>query len=378
MKIGILSLVLHNNYGGILQSYALQTVLERMGHKVVVLTKDREIHVSCIRLLLSWGKTFALRYLFRKDVTFFNPWRLNTERRERERYTNHFIKSYIHTRIVKTLYKGVFDDMDAVVVGSDQVWRSIYFKNQWGTAMDDAFLKFQEHSVMKRIAYAASFGTDEWEYTDEEMIACAYLLRKFDAVSVREKSAIEICKNKLGCHDAIQTVDPTLLLTKQDYMRLVENAHIQFSPGNLMCYVLDDTEEKQMLIKRIAKERGLIPFYANSKIADASAPQSERIQPPVEQWLRGFMDAEFVITDSFHACVFSILFHKPFVVIGNKERGYSRFESLLKSIGIENRLVEDTSQFDNSMFSPLSDDVYKRLDMFRNDSMKFLNNALNN
>jgi hypothetical protein len=244
--------------------------------------------------------------------------------------------------------------------------------------MDDAFLKFQEHSVMKRIAYAASFGTDEWEYTDEEMIACAYLLRKFDAVSVREKSAIEICKNKLGCHDAIQTVDPTLLLTKQDYMRLVENAHIQFSPGNLMCYVLDDTEEKQMLIKRIAKERGLIPFYANSKIADASAPQSERIQPRVEQWLRGFMDAEFVITDSFHACVFSILFHKPFVVIGNKERGYSRFESLLKSIGLENRLVEDTSQFDNSMFSPLSDDVYKRLDMFRNDSMKFLNNALNN
>ena len=79
MKIGILSLVLHTNYGGILQSYALQTVLDRMGHKVVVLTKDREIHVSCIRLLLSWGKTFALRYLFRKDVTFFYPWRLNTE-----------------------------------------------------------------------------------------------------------------------------------------------------------------------------------------------------------------------------------------------------------------------------------------------------------
>jgi hypothetical protein len=376
MKIGILSLVLHNNYGGILQAYALQSVLERMGHEVVVLTKDREIHVSYIRLLLSWGKTFVLRYLFWKDVRFFNPWRLNSERQKREQYTNHFIQSYIHTRIVKSLYTGIFDDMDAVVVGSDQVWRSIYFKNQWGTAMDDAFLKFQEHSTMKRIAYAASFGTDEWEYTDEETKACAFLLRKFDAVSVREKSAIEICKDRLGCLDAIQTVDPTLLLTKQDYICLVENAHVQCSSGNLMCYILDDTEEKQMLIMRIAKERGQIPFYANSMIADASAPQSERIQPPVEQWLRGFMDAEFVITDSFHACVFSIIFGKPFVVIGNKERGMARFKSLLSMFSLEKNLICDPEEYNATFSYEVNENAYTLLEEKKKLSMSFLMKSL--
>lgn len=74
---------------------------------------------------------------------------------------------------------------------------------------------------------------------------------------------------------------------------------------------------------------------------DWSAPLAERIQPPVEQWLRGFMDAELVVTDSFHACVFSILFHKPFVVVGNKERGLARVKSLLKMFGLEERWNSD-------------------------------------
>ena len=75
------------------------------------------------------------------------------------------------------------------------------------------------------------------------------------------------------------------------------------------------------------------------------APLAERVQPPVEQWLRGFYDAEFVVTDSFHACVFSILFHKPFIVVGNARRGMSRFKSLLSIFALGDRLVMDVTQF---------------------------------
>ena len=83
----------------------------------------------------------------------------------------------------------------------------------------------------------------------------------------------------------------------------------------------------------------MAPFYVNSKYNNAEAPLEERIQQPVEKWLRAFYDAEFVITDSFHACVFSLIFNKPFIVYGNKERGFARFESLLNLFGLEERLV---------------------------------------
>ena len=111
--------------------------------------------------------------------------------------------------------------------------------------------------------------------------------------------------------------------------------------GTLLNYILDDTPEKTALTNRIAKERGLVPFRVNSKVEDHLAPLAERIQPPVAQWLRGFYDAEFVVTDSFHACVFSILFNKPFLVVGNPDRGMPRFNSLLGAFGLEDRLITD-------------------------------------
>jgi len=171
-------------------------------------------------------------------------------------------------------------------------------------------------------------------------------------------------------------LDPTMLLSKEDYIQLVNNANMPNSNGNLLCYVLDDNANIQELINKIAHEKKLMPFIANSQVNNTKLPNKERIQPPVERWLRGFIDAEFVVTDSFHACIFSILFNKPFVVIGNKKRGYSRFESLLKLFGLEKRLIENVTQFDSSMLNPISGDVYRKLDIYRNNSTEFLKEAL--
>lgn len=221
------------------------------------------------------------------------------------------------------------------------MWRPKYFGlNQ----IENAYLKFAEGWNIKRISYAASFGTNEWEYTTKQTTECGRLLRVFDAVSVREDSGVALCERYFHVK-AQHVLDPTMLLRKEDYIKLFETANTPKSKGNLLCYILDETEEKRTLIKRVANDKRLIPFRVNSEVENQQASLSEQIQPPLELWLRGFYDAEFVITDSFHACVFSILFQKPFLVCGNKKRGLSRFVSLLTMLELKENIVNDINEY---------------------------------
>lgn len=165
------------------------------------------------------------------------------------------------------------------------------------------------------------------------------LLKKFDAVSVRESNGVELCKKHFDI-DAIQVLDPTMLISNEEYCNIFREANTPKSKGTLLNYVLDENEEICNLIKELSIKMKLLPFALNNLFEnDDTKPLEMRIKSSVETWLRGFYDAEFVITDSFHACVFSILFKKQFVVIGNRKRGMARFESLLNMFGLEDRLV---------------------------------------
>lgn len=340
MKIGILTLPLHTNYGGILQAYALQTVLERMGHEVVVIDTP---NVKPNPSLFTLSKRVVKR-LLGKRVGVFSERYHNTTYPIISQYTQPFIDKYIHRKVVNSPEELQESDFDAIVVGSDQIWRPKYYGK-----IENAYLAFAKGWHIKRIAYAASFGTDEWEYTEEQTKECGELLKKFDTVSVREASGVQLCKEHFGV-EAKHVLDPTMLLTKEDYIRLIEAAGTPKSKGSLLNYILDETPEKCALIEKIAKGKNLKPFRVNSRVEDHTAPLEERIQPPVEQWLRGFYDAEFVVTDSFHACVFSILFGKPFIVVGNKVRGMARFESLLKMCGLEDRLILNINEYKEQKF----------------------------
>ena len=335
MKIGILTLPLHTNYGGILQAYALQTVLERMGHEVVIFNHERKYRLPLWRLPLSYTKRIIKKYILgRKDTKIFAEQKLRDDYTKISQHTQKFIDTYLHTYNVETFKKLKSTDFDAIVVGSDQVWRPKYFVSLFVDRIENAFLSFARKWNIKRISYAASFGTEDWEYTEEDTKHCGELLSLFDVITVREASAVRLCKDKLGV-DALHVLDPTMLLTKEDYIKLFDAANTPSSSGNLLTYILDSTPEKTDVINKISKEKGLIPFCVNSNAKGPNVSVEERIQPPVEAWLRGFYDAEFVVTDSFHACVFSIIFGKPFVVIGNKDRGMPRFECLLKMLGLE-------------------------------------------
>lgn len=344
MKIGILTQPLHSNYGGLLQNYALQQVLLRSGHEVE--TIDWTPSNKSLRSRLYRIKWTILPFLFPKKYPKLRYQPTDEERKVIQQHTNHFISTYIHhTKTI--MFKDGFSRQakvgkyDAYVVGSDQVWRPRY--NAFLTSM---FLDFAKEEKPKRIAYAASFGTDQWEFTQEMTSICAPLAQKFDFVSVREDSGVKLCKEHLGVN-AVHVLDPTLLLTKEDYIHLIEVEKEPKAKGTLFNYILDPDAAKSAFINKVEKEKGLTTFQVLPKCQEETRTKEDvknRIEdcvfPGVTSWLRAFMDAEMTIVDSFHGMVFSIIFNKPFWVIGNANRGMSRFTSLLKLFHLEDRLLD--------------------------------------
>lgn len=372
MRIGILTLPLHTNYGGILQAYALQTTLERMGHEVVVFdTPNKNFLPPLWKLPLSFSKRIVLKFLGKTNRVFIERYN-NKVRSVITQHIQPFVDTYIHRKVIRSFKDLKQEDYDAIIVGSDQVWRIIYFQNSWlGQQIENAYLDFAKKWNTKRIAYAASFGTDNWEYDEEQTKKCKKLLRKFDAVSTREVDGVKLCKAKFEV-DALHVLDPTMLLNTENYISLFMKDNTPKSKGTLLYYVLDDKEEINILINNIAAEKHLVPFAVNNPFEyDESKPLKQRVKPSVETWLRGFYDAKFVITDSFHACVFSILFKKQFLVVGNSKRGLARFRSLLKLFGLENRMVslkDEVYKIPDIDY----DVVYKRFSVLKQKSYEFL------
>ena len=229
-----------------------------------------------------------------------------------------------------------------------------------------------------RIAYAASFGKDSNFISQEKLPICKDLLKLFDAISVREKSAEAICKKVFNV-EAKWILDPTMLLSREDYCTLFHKSQTLPSKGKLIYYVLDSNETILKHIEQIAQNLGLKSHNCYVSKYKGNSIQYDLYLPPVEQWLKAFEDAEYVITDSFHACVFSILFNKPFVCIGNKSRGNARFDSLLGLFGLEFRLVEGLSDIEEKILIPIYwDRVNKILKEKRKEANEFIVNALNN
>jgi hypothetical protein len=309
-----------------------------------------------------------------REVALRGEWLADKPTRILGTNTFRFIDKYIKRREYTDLLKEVKEgDFDAFIIGSDQVWRPEYNGN-----LPNMFLDFTEGWNVKRIAYAASFGVDTWNESEKKTRCCKELLQRFDLVSVREDSGVHLCKDVFNV-DAINVLDPTLLLTKEDYISLLKLDKIPESKGNLLVYILDYTDNKRNLIDFLAKQYSLTPFRVNSDYEDRSADINKRVQPPVEQWVRGFYDAKYVITDSFHACVFSIIFGKPFVVYGNNERGFGRFRSLLRRLALEQCLITNSSEFcgfsnDNLETIALLQDEMRSSNKLLRDYLSFCNN----
>ena len=324
-----------HNYGGILQAFALQQVLNKIGiqSRVIDFFSKKwgselskcgiRAKCSCIKNLLKiifLGTPLNLPGLLYPNLfrlfkqRFMCLWRLDLNR--------------------KKIFK--LTDNHPFVVGSDQVWRCSYARNI--ESVPFFFLNFATPDQRKRsIAYAASFGTDEWEGTPQETEDCAKLLKQFKAVSVREHNGVDICRDVFGI-EAVQMPDPTLLLEVNDYNYLIRHWYTKsISKPFIAVYLLDQTEKTTALIEEVSRVFG---YNAQSLIYKPGARRlMDRLPLSIPQWLRCIRDSEFVITDSFHGCVFAIIFNKPFVCLGNEKRGSARFDSLLGTFGLQDRLV---------------------------------------
>lgn len=311
MKIAIITQPLIGNYGGILQNYALQKIVSSISQtEVETIDFMRIPRYSLKRCLRSWTKTLFLRLFFKNKRPFLRY----SSKGIRKHIINDFIQKKINTTNLTFNYnEKMAKSYDCIIVGSDQVWRPRY-----NYKIENSFLDFAKNTSIKRIAYAASFGVDEWEYSPTQEKICSALAKKFDAISVREESGVKLCKEHLGV-EATWVLDPTLLLKKEEYLQLCQDTPVNASRF-IAVYVLSLNDTIKATYENIAKEKNLeIKYFA----ADAKASLS------VSEWLAMFRDASYVVTDSFHGTVFSIIFEKEFQCIYNQDRGATRFESLL-------------------------------------------------
>lgn len=325
MKIALLNLPFDNNYGGNLQRYALMKVLREMGYDVTYLFLKFSPQNPPLQIQIYKSIVYAIRFLVGK-----RSWQWTSVVTPKQLYekkcisASSFMDKYVpHTEAIydlKDLYKHT--EFDIFLVGSDQVWRKSIAKHYLSTMFFDYLPESK-----KKVAYSVSLGSEQNEYTKEEIDKFAKLYAKFTAVSVREESALNLFEDyKWTSPRAFRTLDPTLLLDKQDYINLIEAANTFPSKGNLFCYILDPSKEKESTIARFMDEKGLKPY---------SFGINENSSSSIEQWLRSFMDADFVVTDSFHGFVFSIIFNKPFYLFKNEFRGNARFDSLCQILGVD-------------------------------------------
>jgi hypothetical protein len=376
-KIAILTQPLKYNYGGILQAFALQKIVKDLGYEVT--TIDRQIEqVSIIRKTLQYFRNETYYRIINQRKSFFFEGQLNFI------YNNTI--QFILRNINRSEYIDNTSDLknhfhknnyDAIIVGSDQTWRPIYSPNIYNYFFD--FLN--DNNEIRKISYASSFGTDKWEFSKIETEKCKNLIQQFDAISVREYSGIDLCNDHLNANARL-VLDPTLLLKKEDYINIINTSEINLKSVNgIFTYILDKTDNKNKIIKKASSLLSL-PVFSNQPVEVYGVSNSNEIgdyvYPPVEGWLNAFLKADFVIADSFHGIVFSIIFNKNFIAIGNKERGLSRFKSLLKLFSLEDRLVEEEGELpENLLFDKIDYEKINRvLDGLRIESIHFLKNNL--
>lgn len=356
MKINIITQPLYCNYGGILQNYALQETLRSLGHEPLTINtpklkpKGRVVWKDSVKTVLNFYRKLRGEYEF----PYLSPFKCALKEFELSFPQRRFIEKYINKVDVQPPFTAAVNQdypADAWIVGSDQVWRpwcSPYIEN--------CFFDFVGNDSVK-IAYAASFGTDNWEISPETTEKIKNLARRFNAVSVRESSGVDLCSKHLGIQ-AEHLLDPTLLLDADKYLSLTSESDYPHTKY-IATYILDSNRNKAKEIKNISNR-------LNLPIQPIGLMHKKKYDS-IESWIAMIAHSEYVITDSFHGTVFSIIFNRPVRILSNDTRGNARLESLLNSL--------EMKKTKEGFFIP-DPNVYKKLGEMKDKSLKFIVESL--
>ena len=354
MNICILTFEFNYNYGAVLQAYALSKTLQKWGHTVCIMNRGWDTYAGAHPRRLSLKRIPG--YLMGKFITL-KPFK-------------DFKRQYLHFTKPIENYTDLSlesDKFDLAIVGSDQIWNDEIFPYMGLYYFAESF-----HSV-PRIAYAVSFGKDTFTVPLQYDKKLKKELSRFSALSVREDSGIQILSN-LG-FQAKQVLDPTFLLSKDDYP--IESSYHHYK---YVCrFLLDENSSKRQYIQKFAQHHSYkeVNNYLNK---DYSVPVIRKIinnkYISIPKWLSNIKNADFVITDSFHGMVFSIIFERQFLVFRNKKRGNARFESLLGKLGLLNHLISEDNSFSEHYDEIDYAKVNNILETLKKDSLEYLECAL--
>lgn len=368
MKIGIATIVDYKNYGNRLQNYALQEVLKSMGHEVdTILNKkyEPEENKSVLARYVDRFKELGFRgnvnRLSEKVKGDPKEKLLNEKKRRFKAFSNEHISETDFTVDPKAVPGDLGNQYDFFVTGSDQVWNPNY---RYGSSFD--FLTFAPAD--KRIAYAPSFGVSE--IPDTFKADYATWLSEFSSLSVREDAGAQLIETLTGRNVPV-LVDPTLLLTRLEWLNLAKSPDVKPVRPYLLTYYLGKlAEDKQRLIQEVAEENNLEIV----NLADYDDADYYTIAP--DAFIRMINDASVFFTDSFHGAVFSIVLEKPFVVFDRVSKGpsmNSRIDTLLSKFELMDRKFE---QFNKSQLFDIDfSHVPPILEKERNKSLAYLKQA---
>ena len=237
-----------------------------------------------------------------------------------------FLETYTNVRKIKDFSEIKEKDYDILMVNSDQTWR------KWNKDFYNiAFLKFSKNWKISKFIYGTSIGFNEWKFTKKDENIAKYLLKNFTGISVREENLVKLIKNHLGMK-AIFVLDPTLLIDKKNYLRIIKNYKFNFNEKEnyIFTYTIWHNEIRKIMGEFITevKEKLNYPIYN----VDMHGIEY------IEKFLYGISHCKAVITDSFHGTAFSIIFNKPFISFRRKKD--ERLKTLGNVLGIKDRIID--------------------------------------
>ncbi len=366
-KIDVITLHRIVNYGSVLQAYATQYILEKLGYKVEFIDyyPERMHMLGMLKRIKNKSERLKKNIFFRMAArtVMFPSYIL--------RFT--VFKSFIkkHLNLTKKVYKTEEDlekdipDADVYCTGSDQVWNT-----GWNERIDyPFFLKFVPENK-KCISFSASFGKSKLE--DWEKEETKQLLSKYSYLSMREKSGVDIVKN-LGFDNAINVVDPTLMLNREEWNKLASDKYK--NEDYIFVYNLNRNKKIDMYVQNLAKDKNLKIYYVSYSLHEFYKKGKMKCNVKVEDFLALIKNAKYVVTDSFHATAFSINFNTQFMIVF-PEKYSTRVKNILEITHLENRIVkntEDVSLSDNKIDFKEANEILKNQRKIAKD---FINRSL--
>ena len=307
-KVNLLTLHYADNNGAVLQTYATCEILRRLGHEVTLINlKDSDVY----------KKFFRAKYHFKMLPRYLRF----------QRFRNKYFAKQTPVMFMVDLSK--IPSCDYTIIGSDQVWNPDITYPLQGYAY---FLDFVADGS-KKIALASSFGKSEWEATAHTE-KVKELLSDFTAISVRETSGVDICRDTFGV-DAVAVVDPTVALN--DFSRIIDPTP---QPSHEIRFFLFKQTYSVEVIDYLIAKTGLLGRNIGYGITALQKYQQVKYwkQTP-KDWLEGIRDADIFLSDSFHGVACSIILHKQFIALCADEKKFERIRSFLTLLHLENRIV---------------------------------------